>query len=65
MSDSRQFRSLGTLVLLIAAAAPLFIAEAQVTKRPMTFMDVQLMRQAGSPTPSPKSWSLRWLRRHE
>lgn len=32
---------------------------AQSTKRPMSFMDVQLMRQTGSPTPSPNGkWML-------
>src|SRR6185503_12264032 len=59
MSDSRQFRSLRSFIFLAAATAPLFLAQGQTTKRPMTFMDVQLMRQAGSPTPSPNGkWML-------
>jgi dipeptidyl aminopeptidase/acylaminoacyl peptidase len=45
---------LATLLLGLAAAAP---AAAQA-RRPMTFLDMQLMRSAGSPAPSPDG---RWM----
>ena len=40
-----------TLSLVLVAAA-VFVTSAQDTKRPMTFLDVQHMKNAGSPTPS-------------
>jgi hypothetical protein len=51
------------LALLVAAGAGTLTTEvqaqgAQAQTRPMTFLDVQLMRQAGSPTPSPDG---KWL----
>jgi dipeptidyl aminopeptidase/acylaminoacyl peptidase len=51
-------RSLALLVAFGISAAATATAGAQ-QKRPMTFMDGQLMRQAGSPTPSPDGkWML-------
>ena len=53
-------RNKSTLILLatltIAAAGP--AAQPADSKRPMTFLDMQQMRNAGSPTPSPDG---RWL----
>jgi dipeptidyl aminopeptidase/acylaminoacyl peptidase len=47
------------LFLLMAVSSPAFLdAQASQTKRPMTFMDVQHMRNIGSPTPSPDG---KWL----
>ncbi|MEX2281333.1 MAG: S9 family peptidase [Gemmatimonadota bacterium] len=50
---------LGSAISLMFTSVDLASAQAAAsTKRPMTFMDMQLMKQAGSPTPSPDR---RWL----
>src|ERR1044071_3656406 len=50
---------LKSIALAVAAVMMAGRTSAQAVKRPMTFMDVQLMRQAGSPTPSPNGkWML-------
>ena len=57
------FRSFACRALIVVAA-PLLLAEPALAqavaaaKRPMTFLDMQQMRQAGSPAPSPDG---RWL----
>ena len=43
---------------LIASLAWLSTAAAQTATRPMTFLDVRLMRSVNSPTPSPDG---QWL----
>ena len=49
---------LGTALALSTAIAPSTHAQSAEQKRPMTFLDMQLIRQVGSPTPSPDG---RWL----
>lgn len=46
------------LVVLSAGSRPAAEGQADAGKRPMTFLDVQRMRQVGSPAPSPDG---RWL----
>ena len=41
------------LVVALSASAALAQTAPAAGKRPMTFLDAQKMRQAGSPTPSP------------
>jgi dipeptidyl aminopeptidase/acylaminoacyl peptidase len=45
-------------ILLTAATAAASALSAQQAQRPMTFLDMQQMRSAGSPTPSPDG---RWM----
>jgi dipeptidyl aminopeptidase/acylaminoacyl peptidase len=45
-------------VLLLLATVPPLVAQDTTAPRPMTFMDMQLMRSAGSATPSPDG---RWM----
>jgi len=53
-------RALALFSFLVVAAAAVPLAQAPAgTPRPMTFLDMQLMRTAGSPTPSPDGqWML-------
>jgi dipeptidyl aminopeptidase/acylaminoacyl peptidase len=62
---SRRFSALlltlaasGTLMATRFAAAQVTTAAASTTARPMTFLDMQNMRQVGSPAPSPDG---KWL----
>ena len=63
-SRSLMLRSMLTLILALIMLAPGLLDRAAAqgqagTKRPMTFLDMQLMRSAGSPAPSPDgAWLL-------
>jgi dipeptidyl aminopeptidase/acylaminoacyl peptidase len=52
-------RALAVVTFLVAAPTAVPLAQAPTAPRPMTFLDMQLMRNAGSPTPSPDGqWML-------
>jgi hypothetical protein len=45
-------------LLVLLASVPPAVAQDTTAPRPMTFMDMQLMKSAGSPAPSPDG---RWM----
>ena len=47
-----------SIALAVALAATSVAAAQDKDKRPMTFLDMQLMRQVGAPAPSPDG---RWM----
>src|SRR5688572_31256175 len=51
----QKYRAILLAAFAVSLATP---ALAQEARRPMTFLDMQLMRQAGSPSPSPDKRSL-------
>ena len=57
-SSRALFAPLGAVLLIGSFAAPATSQAQTSEKRPMTFLDMQQMRQAGSPTPSPDG---QWL----
>ena len=55
---SRRTTVAGLLVAAGLAGLAMPLAGQEAAQRPMTFLDMQQMRQAGSPTPSPDG---KWL----
>jgi len=58
LPSARPLSAPALTVLLLLTAVPTVAAQEAPAPRPMTFMDMQLMKTAGSPTPSPDG---RWM----